>query len=257
VYKLFRRTYVPGAFDVHMAGACDPGLARGHNEDAIALQEDDGRGYFSALVCDGMGGYNAGELASATAVQCINDLFQAGIPTDDLDGLVQQAMTTASQKIDEMAAVNSDAEGMGCTAVVILGQRESITLAHVGDSRAYRLRDGRLEQMTKDHTMVQEMLDCELISERQAAEHPYAGRISRCLGHGKRRDEATISHFELLPGDVLMLCSDGLSDVVEPETMLACLDQGDVRQAARSLVDAANRGGGPDNISAVVIRRVL
>ena len=188
VYKLFRRTYVPGLFDVHMAGACDPGLARGHNEDAIALQEDDGRGYFFALVCDGMGGYNAGELASATAVQCLTDLFTQDFPTPDVDGLIQGALTTASHKIDEMAAVNTDAEGMGCTAVLIFGQRENITLAHVGDSRAYRLRDGRLEQMTKDHTMVQEMLDCELISERQAAAHPYAGRISRCLGHGKRRE---------------------------------------------------------------------
>ena len=257
MYKLFKRTHEPGIFEVQMAGACDPGIARDHNEDAIAIQEDDGRGYFLALVCDGMGGHNAGEVASAIAVDVIRDYIQQNFRTLDPNVLLAQAFEAASGRIDEHAEVNPDAQGMGCTAVMVLGVRDTIYTAHAGDSRAYRFRGDAYEHLTSDHTMVQEMLDNNLITAEQAAVHPYRGRISRCLGHGKNKGQPTISSYVFERGDNLLLCSDGLSDVLEESEMLALVGQRDVRSSCRRLIEAANKAGGPDNISAIVLRRLV
>ena len=257
MYRLHKRTFTPGLFELEMAGACDPGLARSHNEDAIALQDDDGRGYYYGLVCDGMGGYNAGELASATAIHTVAEVLELNFPSEDLEGLAQLAFRTASQRIDELADLNTEAQGMGCTAVLALGQRERLLIAHVGDSRAYLHDASGLQQITKDHTMIQEMLDADLITPGQAASHPYAGRISRCLGHGKNRDTASFVWLELAPEQTILLCSDGLCDVVPEAEIADILRQHATRDATRVLMQAANRYGGPDNISAVLLRRIV
>jgi len=257
MYRLFKRTLHPGVFEVQIAGACDPGIARDHNEDAISMQEDDGRGYWMAIVCDGMGGHNAGEVASAMAVELIQAHVAERFATDPPEKLLADGFVGASRKIDERAALNPEARGMGCTAVAVLGVRDRCWVAHSGDSRCYRVRGGKIEQITADHTMVQEMVDNGLITPEQAAVHPYRGRISRCLGHGKNRDEPTVKPFELARGDNLLLCSDGLSDVVPDEDLVALALQRDPRSAVGRLVDAANKHGGPDNISAVLVRRAL
>ena len=239
-----------------MAGACDPGLARDHNEDAIGIEKDDARGYFLAIVCDGMGGHNAGEVASALAVSIISEYVAKHFEELDAPTLLANAIALANTKIDDQAEINPDANGMGCTSVMVLGVREHAWIAHVGDSRAYRVGPKGIHQLTVDHTMVQEMVQNGLITTEQAASHPYRGRISRCIGHGKNKSEPDISHLDIEPGENLLLCSDGLSDVVHPDELESLSLGRDVRSASRRLIDAANKAGGPDNVSAIVIRRV-
>lgn len=257
MYKLFKRSHVPGTFEVQMSGACDTGIARDHNEDAIALQEDDGRGYHLAIVCDGMGGHSAGEVASALAVGVISEFIEQNFASMDPVALLQEAFSLASERIDDQATHNPTAQGMGCTCVVVLGVRDEFWVAHAGDSRAYRVREGAAEQLTIDHTMVQELVEQGLLTPEQAAGHPYRGRISRCLGHGKQKSDADVNAFVLEKGDNLLLCSDGLSDVVPTDEIQALVCQRDVRDASKRLIDAANKAGGPDNISAIVMRRVV
>jgi len=260
MYKLFKRTHHPGVFEIQMAGACDPGIARDHNEDAIAMQEDDGRGYWHAIVCDGMGGHNAGEVASALAVdvmsQHLRDNFTPDAGPDQVPELLKDAFDLANRRIDELAEQNPDARGMGCTAVMVLGIKDRFWTAHAGDSRCYRVRGEEIESLTIDHTMVMEMLQNRLITPEQAAVHPYRGRISRCLGHGKNKGEPTISEYAFEKGDNLLLCSDGLSDVLPDPEIEPLVGQRDVRSSCRRLIDAANASGGPDNISAIVLRRI-
>lgn len=257
MYKLFKRTHVPGIFEVQMSGACDTGIARDHNEDAIAIQEDDGRGYHLAIVCDGMGGHSAGEIASAIAVGVIGEYLSENFGKAAIPDLLRDAFTLANERIDDHAMANPAAQGMGCTCVAILGIRDHFWVAHTGDSRAYRVREGVAEQITIDHTMVQELVAQGLLTPEQAAVHPYRGRISRCLGHGQQKCDADISEYVLDRGDSLLLCSDGLSDVVTTAEIVALVGQRDVRDASRRLIEAANKAGGPDNISAIVMRRVV
>lgn len=257
MYKLFKRSHIPGTFEVQMSGACDTGIARDHNEDAIAIQEDDGRGYHLAIVCDGMGGHSAGEVASALAVSVISDFVSQNFDKVEPFELLREAFSLASDQIDEQAAFNPTAHGMGCTCVVVLGVRDRIWVAHAGDSRAYRVRNGDAEQLTVDHTMVQELVEQGLLTAEQAAIHPYRGRISRCLGHGKSKSDADVGEFVLDKGDNLLLCSDGLSDAVPVDEIVALVGQRDVRDASRRLIEAANKAGGPDNISVIVMRRVV
>lgn len=258
MYKLFKRSHVPGIFEVQMSGACDTGIARDHNEDAIAIYPDDGRGYFLAIVCDGMGGHSAGEVASALAVGMISEYIEAefasGKPPDQL---LRDGFEKANERIDDQARANPNAHGMGCTCVAVLGIRDRLWVAHAGDSRGYVVRDGNVQQITTDHTMVQELVDQGLLTKEQASIHPYRGRISRCLGHGKNKGDADINEFMLNKGDNVLLCSDGLSDVVSDEEIGVLVCQRDVRNSSRRLIEAANKGGGPDNISAIVMRRVV
>jgi protein phosphatase len=171
--------------------------------------------------------------------------------------LLEAAFARASDAIDEQAELNPDARGMGCTCVMVLGVRDHLWVAWAGDSRAYRVRETAIDQLSTDHTVVQELVDQNLITAEQAANHPYRGRISRCLGHGKNKGQPTIREFGFPVGTNILLCSDGLSDVLEDIDIAALVGQRDVRSSARRLIEAANGGGGPDNISAIVLRRVV
>jgi protein phosphatase len=257
MYKLFKRSHVPGSFEVQMAGVCDTGIARDHNEDAIAIQEDDGRGFYLAIVCDGMGGHNAGELASALAVATIDEYLEKNFKDKKPEELLQEAFALANSRIDEAASTNPDAEGMGCTCVAVVGVRERLWVAHAGDSRVYKVSRGDVRQLTIDHTMVQELVANGLITNEQASVHPYRGRISRCLGHGKNKSDPEINEFFIEPNENILLCSDGLSDVVKKDDISSLVGMRDVRTACRRLVETANRAGGPDNISVVLMRRVV
>jgi len=256
MYKIFKRIRRE-PLEVQVAGACDPGLARDHNEDSIAVFDDQERGYYAALVCDGMGGHNAGEIASALAVEVIAKHVKEHFQSTQTEQLLVDAFNLASRRIDEYAAQNPEAHGMGCTAVMVLGTGEDFWTAHSGDSRCYRISaDGEFSPLTTDHTMVMEMLANGLITPEQAAVHPYRGRISRCLGHGKNRGDPTVTAYTLKIGENLLLCSDGLSDVVKESDLGPLARQREVKSASRRLVDAANNEGGPDNISAIVVRRI-
>lgn len=162
------------------------------------------------------------------------------------DMLLREGFALANAQIDEHAQANPSAHGMGCTCVAMLGIRDRMWVAHAGDSRAYRVREGNetVAQITVDHTMVQELVDQNLLTPEQAATHPYRGRISRCLGHGKNKSDAELNEFVFEKGDNLLLCSDGLSDVVPPEELHALVCQRDVRDASRRLIEAANKQGG-------------
>ena len=242
---------------INFAELTDTGRVRDHNEDAIAIQEDDGRGYYLALVCDGMGGHNAGEVASAIAVETISGFLEANFGKLDNHALLEQAFEQASQRIDEQAEINPDARGMGCTCVMALGVRDRLWVAWAGDSRAYQVDGDGITQLSTDHTVVQELVDQQLITPEQAAVHPYRGRISRCLGHGKKKGHPTIREYEFPSGANVLLCSDGLSDVLPDAEFQVLVGQRDVRSSARRLIEAANGAGGPDNISAIVMRRVV
>ena len=257
MYKLFKRTHRPGTFEVQMAAACDPGISRDHNEDAVYISNHEEHGYYLAIVCDGMGGHNAGEIASAIAVETIAQSIAEQFTSFDPESLLENAFHKASARIDEQAIINPEAKGMGCTCVMVLGIQGMLYVAHSGDSRAYRVRDGQISPLTSDHTMVQEMVENGLITEEQAAVHPYRGRISRCLGHGKNKGEPTVRACDFLPGDNILLCSDGLSDVVKKEELQLLMGQRDVRSCCRRLIDAANAKGGPDNISTILLRRLV
>ena len=256
MYKLFKRTFYPGHFEVQMAGACDTGMSREHNEDAIAIQEDDGRGYYLAIVCDGMGGHNAGELASAIAVEKIGSYIDSHFRKQGPRELLYHSFLLASTAITDFSAKSPDTEGMGCTCVMVMGIRDKMWVAHSGDSRAYLVDKKAATPITLDHTMVQELVTKGVITKEQAAVHPYRGRISRCLGHGRSKGVPDINAGIIEAGDNILLCSDGLSDVVPNDELHNIITQNTAQEATRKLVHAANRHGGPDNISAVLIRRV-
>jgi len=257
MYKIFKRSHYPGNFEVQMAGACDPGMAREHNEDAISLQDDDGRGYYMAIVCDGMGGHNAGEVASAIAVDTISKHLRENFFLQSPRELLYHGFLLASTNITEFTAKKPDTEGMGCTAVMVMGIKDKMWVAHSGDSRAYLVDKRAATPITLDHTMVQELVSKGVITKDQAAVHPYRGRISRCLGHGKSKGVPDINAGIIEISDNILLCSDGLSDVVPPELIHEIVTNNTSRNAVRKLVLAANEAGGPDNISAILIRRVL
>lgn len=256
MYKLFKRTFYPGHFEVQMAGTCDTGMSREHNEDAISIQEDDGRGYYLAVVCDGMGGHNAGELASAIAVEKIGSYIDTHFRKQGPRELLYHSFLLASTAITDFSAKSPDTEGMGCTCVMVMGIRDKMWVAHSGDSRAYLVDKKAATPITLDHTMVQELVTKGVITKEQAAVHPYRGRISRCLGHGRSKGVPDINAGIIEAGDNILLCSDGLSDVVPNDELHNIITQNTAQEATRKLVHAANRHGGPDNISAVLIRRV-
>ncbi|MCA9691815.1 MAG: protein phosphatase 2C domain-containing protein [Nannocystaceae bacterium] len=257
MYKLFKRCHYPGNFEVQMAGACDPGMSREHNEDAISLQDDDGRGYYMAIVCDGMGGHNAGEVASALAVETITRYIDDNFRMQGPRELLYHSFLLASTSIMDHTSRKPETEGMGCTAVMVMGMKDKMWVAHSGDSRAYLVDRRAATPITLDHTMVQELVTKGVITRDQAAVHPYRGRISRCLGHGKSKGVPDINAGIIEISDNILLCSDGLSDVVPAEQIHAIITGTSTRNAVRQLVLAANKAGGPDNISAVLIRRML
>jgi protein phosphatase len=202
-----------------------------------------------------MGGHNAGEVASAIAIEELTALKGMGpwpnerAATDDL----KRAIVRANRRIREMAAGDRELNGMGTTLVAVLEDGDSVHLANVGDSRAYLLRQGELTQVTVDHTLVQELVDDGRLSPKDAERHPQRSMITRALGVDQQV-EIDLFTYKLLAGDRLMLCSDGLSDVLKPPQIRnALLRVRDPQKAAERLVALAVEGGGPDNITVIVI----
>ena len=218
----------------------DIGLHRKTNEDAFEAQPP------LYVVCDGMGGANAGEVASGLAVETLVARATAG------DSLLEAA-EAANTAVFERASANPEQAGMGTTLTAFLLEGSAAHFVHIGDSRAYLLRDGGLEQLSDDHSLVGEMVRDGRLTVDEAAAHPHRSILSRALGTEAR---AKIDEFsiDLLPGDVLLLCSDGLSGPVSNDALRLALTRGDPREAAGRLVQEARRQGGPDNITAVVVR---
>jgi len=238
-------------------GLTDVGQVREHNEDSIDWDTE--RGMF--ILADGMGGHNAGEVASALAIESIKhalyDVLTPEIMNSeivDYNDALYEAITYANTEIFEQALENTEYAGMGTTLVMSLIHNGKARIANVGDSRMYVNNGSTITQLTTDHSLVQEMVDNGYLSEEEAYSAVSRNLITRALGISEEVDVDLIEH-EIQPGDVFLLCSDGLSDLVIDEEISAILtgNQGHLDEAAKQLVAAANARGGKDNISVILM----
>ncbi|MDB5868324.1 MAG: protein phosphatase domain protein [Polaromonas sp.] len=237
----------------------DQGRVRKNNEDAVAFDAQTGL----CLLADGMGGYNAGEIASGMAVTLIklelgSWLLEAGsrVSARELRRIMETCVGNVNQSIFSAACSNSDYEGMGTTLVVGVFLDSRLVLGHIGDSRCYRLRGHTFQQITKDHSLLQEQIDAGLMTPEEALTAPNKNLITRALGvDNSVLIEINEHRVEL--GDVYLMCSDGLSDMVPDAAIAAILDAPDaLPEKALNLVAAANEGGGRDNISVLLVHAI-
>ncbi|MBW1636041.1 MAG: serine/threonine-protein phosphatase [Deltaproteobacteria bacterium] len=229
----------------------DPGLIRSNNEDTCLINDKDG--YY--LVADGMGGAAAGEKASALFRETVDrKLSKELIPAArSIQELVRDCFHSANRKILSSAAEIPSDSGMGCTAELLVIHGSRFILGHVGDSRTYRMRDGRLQLLTTDHTIVQEQLTRNLISPQQAKKHPMRNLITRVVGSRKEL-KVDMVDGSILPGDLFLLCTDGLTDMVEETELPDTLSLNAPLEVRSSiLIDQAKEGGGKDNITVALI----
>lgn len=240
----------------------DPGLVRSHNEDAVFADARLGL----AILADGMGGYNAGEVASGMACTLLASNFSRLIPTcevpagaGDSETFARQQLlgevVTANQAIYNAAQSQPQYAGMGTTLVVAWFYDNRLLVAHVGDSRLYRLRQRQLMQLTRDHSLLQEQIDNGMISAEEARFSLNRNLVTRALGVEPELDVEVNAH-DVQPGDLFLLCSDGLNDMVEDEDIKLTLQTlgGNLELAADQLVHLANDNGGRDNVSVILIR---
>jgi protein phosphatase len=227
------------------AARSDVGLLREGNEDSAYAS---GR---LLAVADGMGGHAHGEVASSVAIAAMASLEEAQ-QGGDLLNTIEAAVRDANRRLHEMVGRDPSLKGMGTTLTAMLWHGTQVALVHVGDSRAYLLRRGELYQITHDHTLVQQLVDDGRITPEEAATHPQRSILLRALdGSGEVDPDLTLREAQV--GDRYLLCSDGLSGVVSAETLHATLTNiDDPEEVVRQLIDLANRGGGPDNITCVL-----
>ena len=241
----------------------DPGRVRGHNEDCVESRPEVG----VVVLADGMGGYNAGEVASGMATSLITAGLVNGWTKPILKGMSREQSSAYSQELLRVevekannaifGAAQKDAHcaGMGTTLVACLFYDNFLTVGHIGDSRLYRMRNDALEQVTRDHSLLQEQIDSGLISKEDARSSHNKNLVTRALGIDPEV-ETEIRSYEVLEGDIYLLCSDGLNDMIEDEeiqmTLIALRSNLDL--TAQQLVQAANDAGGRDNISVMLIK---
>jgi PPM family protein phosphatase len=243
----------------------DVGKVRDHNEDAIGTEPDIGLW----VLADGMGGYNAGEVASGIAVKTVLDMVKAAVRHEkrhDIEpetGLMRQsialrdAVHRANKIIHQTAKTQPQCEGMGTTLVACLFFNDRVSIAHVGDSRLYRLRGGRFEQITMDHSLLQELVDRGFYSQEEAQRSTNRNYVTRALGV-EPQVEVEVQEVEAEKGDYFLLCSDGLPDMVEDEDIHLTIStfENDVNTIGEQLIKLSNDNGGRDNISLVLVRIV-
>lgn len=251
---------------LEIAGITDVGRKRSHNEDTIASDPELG----VAILCDGMGGYKAGEVASQLAVQLIMDDLRNGLPevrtgptTDDSSGyspeslLLRDAIEKANETIFRTAQNQPQCQGMGTTLVSAAFYDDRMAVAHVGDSRLYRLRVDVLEQLTSDHSLLQELVDKGFYTPEEAKQSLNKNLVTRAVGI-ELKVTPDLQEEVVLPGDLYLLCSDGLSDLVSEDEIHLTLGKysANLGEAAKALVQLANDHGGKDNISVILVRAV-
>ena len=241
----------------------DPGMVRSHNEDSIAADAANGL----VVLADGMGGYNAGEVASGMATTVIvTEMRQllAGVRPHDVEQgsseevaarLVREQVLKANTSIYQAAQSQPQYAGMGTTLVVCLFYDNRVLVAHLGDSRLYLLREGKLKQVTRDHSLLQEQIDSGIITAEQAKKAAHKNLVTKALGIDPTV-EPEIHEYPTKPGDVYLLCSDGLCDMVEDDDIGMTLEAlgANLKLAAQQLVQMANDNGGRDNVSVILVR---
>lgn len=232
-------------------GRTDVGRVRTRNEDALLERPE--RALFA--VADGMGGHAAGDIASRMAVDVLDEATLH--PADDVAGQLEQAVRAGHGAILKAARADSDLDGMGTTltAVRLLEESQEWLVAHVGDSRAYLWRDGDLRQLTRDQTWVQDQVDAGQLNEAQARTHPFSAMLTCALGIGDVDLDVQLIRESARHGDLMLLCSDGLTARLQDSDLrplLASTD--DLVEMAGAMVDRANEVGGPDNITVCLVR---
>ena len=248
---------------VLVAGETNVGMKRNHNEDNFAVLDDD----HLYIVADGMGGHASGEVASQMAIDTLRDFFKATASDpeatwpykmDKARGYEENRLITgvklANLRIYEAAQRDAKLRGMGTTLVAILVVEDGVLIGHVGDSRVYRVREGKIEQLTEDHSLLNDYIKMKRLTEEEIANFPHKNVIVRALG---MKDSVKVDTMldAPKPGDVYMLCSDGLSGPVNDNEILAAItDTNDLKAAASRLIEKANANGGPDNITVVMCR---
>lgn len=246
-----------------MLAKTDVGIRRKHNEDFVGTTPTHG----IAVLADGMGGYNAGEVASAMAVEIITDEIKAkvlDIPVAQIDSdtgftsesiLVRNAIRHANDSIYDTSQRKAGCAGMGTTVLVAVFYSDRITAAHVGDSRMYRQRDGELTHVTEDHSLIHEQVRRGLVTAQDARNSTIKNLVTRALGVGKGVDPDIVEDT-VFSGDLYLMCSDGLTDVISDEVIEQTLTRfgKDMDKAADELIRLANAAGGPDNISVILIQ---
>jgi len=234
----------------------DQGAVRKQNQDACAFRPvllEDGTEVLVAVVCDGMGGAKAGNVASAMAVECfMEEVVKGFYDLTVADVQLFCAVKEGNRRIYEKAA-EPEFEGMGTTLVAAVTDGQLLTVANVGDSRCYLVREGSIRQLTKDHSVVEDMIDRGELDRADAWKHPRRNYITRALGV-EDTVECDIFHHELEPGDVVLLCTDGLSGIVSAQELLFEIAYGDdIETAVRRMVNIALERGAPDNVTALLI----
>ena len=238
---------------MHMWGVTHRGAVRQQNQDAYAMQEL-GDGRVVALVCDGRGGARAGTVASAMAVEIFMKQFLSAQEGSDQERM-QQAAAQANQEIFQRASTDEDCVGMGTTLVAVLAGDGEAVILNEGDSRAYHVNQEGIALVTRDHSLVEDMVERGELTRDQARTHPHKNLITRALG-AEPVLLADCFRQSLLPGDYLLLCSDGLSNVVtEQEMLYEVIHGGEDESCCQRLLDIALHRGAPDNVTAVLIRR--
>jgi protein phosphatase len=255
---------MPESVSLDVASLSHPGMVRSHNEDTVFVDADAGL----AVLADGMGGYSAGEVASGIAVNVVSNglmpELRAGRELSKVDVqsglthaalLLSQNIAAANKGIYEAAQARPECAGMGTTIVAALFHGNRVSIGHIGDSRCYRLRAEKFEQLTHDHSLLQEQIDSGQLTAEQARYSLNKNLVTRALGI-EAIVPADIAEYRLEADDIYLLCSDGLTDMVEPEVVHEVLGgkRNELPEAAADLVELANRNGGRDNISVVLVR---
>ena len=240
---------------MNVTGSTHIGLVRQNNQDALEFGPLGPLTQF-AVVCDGMGGANGGNVASNIAVRVISERIREGFgegrSVHSADHLLASANAAANAEIFETASADETLEGMGTTVVTVVTRGHLAYISHVGDSRLYLWRGGELTQITRDHSVVQELIEKGQITEEQARSHPRKHFITRALGVSPE-ESGEYDELDLEAGDRLLLCTDGLTNTVERDAVAAILAESDGQTVVDALIRAALDGGGSDNVTVVIM----
>jgi len=231
-------------------GKTDIGLRRSNNEDVFITSSEQG----FCLAADGMGGEAAGELASKIFADTAQEIFTDNFNHSEKEVLyrVKQAFSFANEKILDHVTQNPNHEGMGCTGELLAFHEDGFALGHVGDSRTYRFRNGQLRQLTQDHTLVQQQIEEGLISSDNIKNHPLRNVILRAIGQ-ERELALDLLRGNILSGDLFLLCSDGLTDMIQDNQIQEILHSDiEIHRKADNLIESAKAAGGKDNITVVL-----
>lgn len=238
-------------FKFEIGNHSDVGRVREVNEDYFGSF----RGIFGELliVCDGIGGHQGGETASRLAVESIKNHFESLSADYDVQKELYNALTAANNRLVKTAQEDPSLTGMGSTTVIVLFKDELAYTANLGDSRIYLIRDDKIKQLTTDHSLVQQMIDSEMITPEEAKNHPKKNVITKSLGREGTIEPDIPEPIKVIKNDRFILCSDGLTNYAKNEEILAITSTNPVQQAAGKLIDLANEKGGSDNITVQIV----